>query len=135
MSYDKDQAVREFRRWSDGYDRSILQTLLFGPSHRAIIGRIRARCANRPIAVLDVGCGTGVFAARIRAAAPRSEVVGIDLVAAMLAQGGDGGGRTGGTLPRCRGTASGFPFAAGSLRRGHLRQQLSPLPEPDSGRG
>ena len=33
MSYDKEQATREFSRWSAGYDRSILQWLLFGPAH------------------------------------------------------------------------------------------------------
>jgi ubiquinone/menaquinone biosynthesis C-methylase UbiE len=87
MSYDKAQAVQEFRRWSGGYDRCVLQRLLFGPSHRAIIGRIRDRFADRPLSVLDVGCGTGVFAARIRAAAPRSRVWGLDLVSAMLSQG------------------------------------------------
>ncbi|MGO9916713.1 MAG: hypothetical protein ACLQIB_18690 [Isosphaeraceae bacterium] len=35
MSYNKVQAFQEFSRWSDGYDRCILQPLLFGPSHRA----------------------------------------------------------------------------------------------------
>lgn len=87
MSYEKAQADREFRRWSGGYDRCVLQRLLFEPSHRAIIGRIRARCADGPLSVLDVGCGTGVFAARIRAAVPGSRVWGLDLVSAMLTQG------------------------------------------------
>jgi ubiquinone/menaquinone biosynthesis C-methylase UbiE len=87
MSYDKHQAIEEFRGWSSGYDRCVLQSLLFEPSHRAIIARIKARCGERPLAVLDVGCGTGVFAARIRGAIPRSTVWGVDLVAAMLLQG------------------------------------------------
>lgn len=87
MAYDKGQATREFRRWSAGYDRSILQWLLFGPAHRAIIARLRDRFGDRPTAILDVGCGTGVFAARIRAALPRATVWGLDLVAAMLAGG------------------------------------------------
>ncbi|MGP0069971.1 MAG: class I SAM-dependent methyltransferase [Isosphaeraceae bacterium] len=87
MSYDKVQADQEFRRWSEGYDRCVLQRLLFGPSHRAIIERIRARFVGRPLSVLDVGCGTGVFAARIRAAVPQSRVWGLDLVSAMLSQG------------------------------------------------
>ena len=37
MPYDKTQATHEFTRWSENYDRCILQRLLFGPSHRAII--------------------------------------------------------------------------------------------------
>ena len=87
MSYDKAQAAREFDHWSAGYDRSILQWLLFGPSHRAIVTRLRARCGDRPTAILDVGCGTGVFAGRIAAALPRATIWGLDLVAGMLAGG------------------------------------------------
>src|SRR5438477_1189122 len=86
MAYDKHQATDEFNRWSESYDRSILQWLLFGPSHRTLIRRIRAVAGDRPIKVLDVGCGTGVFAARLRAAFPDAHVWGIDLVAGMLAK-------------------------------------------------
>jgi ubiquinone/menaquinone biosynthesis C-methylase UbiE len=87
MGYDKHQATHEFTRWSESYDRSILQWLLFGPSHRAIIRRIRSEFGDRPIRVLDVGCGTGVFASRIRQTLPNAQVWGIDLVAGMLAKG------------------------------------------------
>ena len=87
MSYDKAQATREFSRWSAGYDRSILQWLLFGPAHRAIIARLRARSGDRPTAILDVGCGTGVFAARIATALPRATIWGVDLVDGMLTGG------------------------------------------------
>ena len=47
MGYDKHQATHEFTRWSESYDRSILQVLLFGPSHRAIIARIKAEHGDR----------------------------------------------------------------------------------------
>ena len=87
MSYDKRQAISEFGGWSENYDRSILQWLLFRPAHRAIIARIRARFADEPLTILDVGCGTGVLAARIREASPCAKVWGLDLVAAMLAKG------------------------------------------------
>src|ERR1700754_3804303 len=87
MAYDRDQATHEFIRWSESYDRSILQWLLFGPSHRALIRRIRAVMGDRPARILDVGCGTGVFAAKIREALPEAQVWGIDLVAEMLAKG------------------------------------------------
>jgi SAM-dependent methyltransferase len=87
MSYDKAQATREFSRWSVGYDQSILQCLLFGPAHRAIISRLRSRCGDRPTTILDVGCGTGVFAAGIAAALPRATIWGVDLVDGMLTGG------------------------------------------------
>lgn len=87
MGYDKKTATREFTRWSESYDRSILQWMLFDPSHNAIIKAIRGRFADRPIRILDVGCGTGIFATKIRQALPRSEVVGIDLVSGMLTKG------------------------------------------------
>jgi SAM-dependent methyltransferase len=89
MSYDKTQATHEFTRWSESYDRSILQLLLFGPSHRAIIKRIKAEYGDQPIRVLDVGCGTGVFASRIREALPNAQVWGIDLVLGMLTKGAE----------------------------------------------
>jgi ubiquinone/menaquinone biosynthesis C-methylase UbiE len=88
MSYDKSQATREFEKWSESYDRCILQRLLFAPSHRAILKRIAWGFGDRPIRLLDVGCGTGVFAARARASLPNATVWGIDLVAGMIRQGG-----------------------------------------------
>lgn len=87
MSYDKSQATHEFNRWSESYDRSILQLLLFAPSHRAMIKRIKQRFGDQPIQLLDIGCGTGVFAARIREALPNATICGVDLVGGMLAQG------------------------------------------------
>ena len=87
MSYDKEQATREFSRWSAGYDRSVLQWLLFGPAHTALIARMRPQASARPTAILDVGCGTGVFAARIAEALPLASICGVDLVDDMLTGG------------------------------------------------
>ena len=55
MAYDKDQVDQEFTRWSNSYDRSILQWLLFGPSHRVLIRRIRDVAGDRPSE--NAGCG------------------------------------------------------------------------------
>jgi ubiquinone/menaquinone biosynthesis C-methylase UbiE len=115
MSYDKDQAIREFGNWSRGYDRCILQRLLFEPSHRAIIARIRARPGDGPLAVLDVGCGTGVFAARIRAALPRTRVWGVDLVAAMLDQGRSRWCSDTAPIAAVQGDSERLPFRAGAF--------------------
>jgi len=87
MGYDKHQVAQEFTQWSNSYDRSILQWLLFGPSHRVLIRRIRDVAGDRPLKMLDVGCGTGVFASKVRAALPHVEVCGVDLVPEMLRKG------------------------------------------------
>src|SRR5262245_2113533 len=112
MAYDKHQAADEFNRWSESYDRSILQWLLFGPSHRALIRRIRAVAADRPIRILDVGCGTGVFAARLRAAFPNAQVWGVDLAAGMLARGSARWRMHAGHVQPIQADSERLPFAA-----------------------
>jgi ubiquinone/menaquinone biosynthesis C-methylase UbiE len=115
MSYDKNQASLEFGRWSETYDRSILQWLLFRPAHRAIIGRIRAEFHATPLRILDVGCGTGVFAARIREAVPHAQVWGVDLVAAMLARGRLRWRANRGRIAPVQGDSERLPFPEGAF--------------------
>lgn len=115
MSYDKEQATEEFTRWSESYDKCILQTLLFGPSHRAIIARLKASYGDRPLKILDVGCGTGVFAARIREAMPSAEVWGIDLVAGMLQQGRNRWRAHSAHVQPIQADSERLPFAPGSF--------------------
>lgn len=115
MAYDKGQAAHEFTKWSESYDRCILQWLLFGPSHRAIIKRIRQRLGERPVRILDVGCGTGVFAARIREAVPQAKVWGIDLVAGMLAGGAARWRHHAGHVVPVQGDSERLPFATASF--------------------
>ena len=115
MAYDKQQATHEFSRWSESYDRCILQWLLFGPSHRALIGRIRALSGGRPIRILDVGCGTGVFAARIRSEVPEAQVWGIDLVADMLHRGTERWRHHFGHVVPIQGDSERLPFASGTF--------------------
>jgi ubiquinone/menaquinone biosynthesis C-methylase UbiE len=115
MAYEKDQAVREFARWSGSYDRSTLQWLLFGPSHRVLIRRIRELAGQQPFQILDVGCGTGVFTSKLRSALPRVEVCGVDLVSEMLRR-----GRSRWQLDRAhvlpvRGDSERLPFRSGSF--------------------
>jgi ubiquinone/menaquinone biosynthesis C-methylase UbiE len=115
MKYDKRQATHEFTRWSESYDRSILQWLLFGPSHRALIQRIRNRFGDQPIKILDVGCGTGVLATRIREALPRAQVWGVDLVRGMLDKGLDRWRRHASHVTPIQGDSERLPFAAGAF--------------------
>jgi ubiquinone/menaquinone biosynthesis C-methylase UbiE len=115
MAYDKTQATHEFTRWSESYDRSILQWLLFAPSHRALIRRIASVAGNGPARLLDVGCGTGVFAGRLRQALPRIKVWGIDLVPDMLARGSDRWRRHRGAVQPIQGDSERLPFAEGAF--------------------
>jgi ubiquinone/menaquinone biosynthesis C-methylase UbiE len=115
MRYDRDQAAEEFTRWSESYDRSILQWLLFGPSHRVLIRRIQAVAGTRPFRVLDVGCGTGLFAARMKAALPDAEVCGVDLVPDMLARGKPRWQYHAGQVFPIQGDSERLPFASGSF--------------------
>jgi ubiquinone/menaquinone biosynthesis C-methylase UbiE len=115
MRYDKQQATHEFTRWSENYDRCILQWLLFGPAHRAILRRIKARFGDRPLKVLDVGCGTGVFASRIRYALPKAKVWGVDLVAGMLEKGRERWRRHAGFVTPVQGDSERLPFAGGAF--------------------
>jgi ubiquinone/menaquinone biosynthesis C-methylase UbiE len=115
MAYDRDQATEEFARWSESYDRCILQWLLFGPSHRALIKRIQAVLGDRPGRVLDVGCGTGVFAAKVREAVPAAKVWGIDLVADMLTQGRARWRHHAGHVQPAQADSERLPFASGTF--------------------
>ncbi|WP_422924415.1 class I SAM-dependent methyltransferase [Singulisphaera sp. PoT] len=115
MAYERDQATHEFIRWSESYDRSILQWLLFGPSHRALIRRIGAVIGDRPARILDVGCGTGVFAGRIRESLPQAQVWGIDLVSDMLTKGEERWRRHAGNVQPVQGDSERLPFASGSF--------------------
>jgi ubiquinone/menaquinone biosynthesis C-methylase UbiE len=115
MGYDKDQAIEEFNRWSVTYDRSILQWLIFGPSHRALIRRIAAVAGDRPARILDVGCGTGVFAMRVRAALSRVQLYGVDLVSAMLEKGRARWRLHPGHVFPVQGDSERLPFPSGSF--------------------
>jgi ubiquinone/menaquinone biosynthesis C-methylase UbiE len=115
MAYDKRQATHEFTRWSENYDQCILQWLLFGPSHRALINRIRDRFGDRPLRILDVGCGTGLLASRIRNALPSAKVCGVDLVAGMLAKGTERWRMHAGHVLPIQGDSERLPFAPGSF--------------------
>src|SRR5438105_2724357 len=115
MAYDKQQAAHEFARWSESYDRCVLQWLLFGPSHRALVRRMKAVSGDRPVRVLDVGCGTGVFAARVRQELPSARVWGVDLVAEMLRKGAPRWRRHAEAVQPVQGDSERLPFADGSF--------------------
>ena len=85
MSILKHQAKEEFASWSKSYDRSILQWLLFDPSHKMIVEHLDA--ADREFHILDIGCGTGKLAHRLVTHHRDARVFGIDLSESMIQAG------------------------------------------------
>jgi SAM-dependent methyltransferase len=73
--------------------------------------------------VLDLGCGPGAAAARMRAARPDLDVVGLDRDAGLLA-------RAGSRLRVLQADAEELPFASSSFDAVHVRLLLRHVPRP-----
>jgi ubiquinone/menaquinone biosynthesis C-methylase UbiE len=80
MGYCAADARKEFDRWSWRYDWDLLQPFFFWPSHRMILDCL----APTDLRILDIGCGTGQFAAAALRHLPTAHVWGLDLSACML---------------------------------------------------
>jgi ubiquinone/menaquinone biosynthesis C-methylase UbiE len=74
---------RFFDIWSRFYDLELVQRLTYRPVHDAVLRALVDTPVRR---LLDLGCGTGLLTARIRAAHPAAYVVGCDFSAGMLRQ-------------------------------------------------
>ena len=105
-----------FDRWSGTYDRRRLQELTYRPIHNAMLARLKGL---DPTTIVDLGCGTGQFLPRLRAAFPTAGLVGVDLSEGMLARANkrfptmpDGEARGGGLL---RADAMTLPIRSGSI--------------------
>lgn len=79
--------VGHFDRWAPSYDRSLLQPILFRPTHAAVVDAARDAGA-RPRDVLDVGCGTGALLERAAQQWPEARLIGIDASEQMAAEAG-----------------------------------------------
>lgn len=81
MSKLKEHSHEEFTSWSKSYDRSILQWLLFDPSHKLILKQLDGRGSGH---ILDIGCGTGKLAHRLITHHRDARVFGIDFCESMI---------------------------------------------------
>jgi len=72
-----------FDAWSFFYDLPLVQRAVYRPPQDAVLAELRGR---RCRFVLDVGCGTGQLAARLRRELPGTRVVGCDFSLGMLHQ-------------------------------------------------
>ena len=111
MAYATAEAKREFDLWSKHYDRGLLQHIFFRPSHRMLLAALRPNEND----VLDIGCGTGAFAARMLDARPQARVWGLDLSDGMLRQCRQRLQAAGGRLQLVQADSQRLPFADNSF--------------------
>lgn len=111
MAYATAEAQREFDQWSSSYDKGLLQAIFFRPAHRMLLNAMRPG-ENQ---ILDIGCGTGSFAARVLEARPQASVYGLDLSEGMLSQCHDRLRAARGRLLLVRGDSQRIPFADNSF--------------------
>jgi ubiquinone/menaquinone biosynthesis C-methylase UbiE len=78
----KNASSKRFNEWSKKYDRSILQFLMFRRSHNMFINSIMRDA--RKIKILDVGCGTGEFAMKLKSCKKDADVYGMDISPDMI---------------------------------------------------
>src|SRR5262249_35259093 len=100
------EAKKEFDLWSRRYDRDPLQLFFFNPAHRMLLANLTAADQR----ILDIGCGTGRFAAKVLDRYPDTQVWGIDLSDGMLRQCSTRCEATGGRLHLVQGDSERLPF-------------------------
>jgi ubiquinone/menaquinone biosynthesis C-methylase UbiE len=106
----KRKAHSEFSAWADTYDRHWLNHFLFEPSHELLLKQLREITPGR---ALDIGCGTGEFAARL--AARGWEAFALDLCEPMVLQARTKAASIGRVVSVTVGDSEHLPFATGSL--------------------
>ncbi len=78
----KNKSFKRFNEWSKKYDKSVLQRLVFRRSHVMFIDSIVSD--NRPFRILDIGCGTGEFALKLKQRRSDIHFAGVDISNEMI---------------------------------------------------
>lgn len=78
----KEKSSKRFDEWSKKYDRSLLQFLVFRRSHNMFMSNIMHDA--RKIRILDVGCGTGEFAMKLKSFKKDASICGLDISPDMI---------------------------------------------------
>ncbi len=97
-----------FDLWSTFYDAPLVQRLVYRPEHDAVLASLRS---FQPGRVLDVGCGTGLLAARLRRELVGTSIVGCDFSRGMLER----AARRARSPALVQGNAMRLPFRAASF--------------------
>ena len=99
---------RLFDTWSRFYNLRWFQWLTYRPVHNAVLAALRQSDSLR---VLDVGCGTGLLASRIRRELHRTRVIGCDFSSGILERASTGSR----DVVWVRGNALRLPFRTSSF--------------------
>lgn len=75
--------VERFNRWAGSYDRHYLQRLVFEPVQRTVLELAAAEVPS-PVAILDVGCGTGRLLRSAEQRFPAAALEGVDAAVGMV---------------------------------------------------
>ncbi|MBK8914322.1 MAG: methyltransferase domain-containing protein [Phycisphaerales bacterium] len=115
-----DGARRQFDRWSQTYDRSWLNELVFFPGIRFCLEQILTWQAARTTArfdALDVGCGTGTFLMELSRLEWAGRLAGLDYSPEMVRRAGERAASSGlgERVQFTTGDAESPPFADGSF--------------------
>ncbi|MBI2938363.1 MAG: class I SAM-dependent methyltransferase [Thaumarchaeota archaeon] len=85
MAIDTSKLCKTFNKWAETYDDSIaMADWGFDHYHDGIIWLCNQIHKSRCTKVIDLGCGTGVFAGMLQRIAPSIEYIGIDISNKML---------------------------------------------------
>jgi ubiquinone/menaquinone biosynthesis C-methylase UbiE len=114
---------RFFDLWARVYDLPWVQRLTYRPEHEAVLRRLGALGPRR---VLDLGCGTGILAARTQGLLPGATVVGCDFSRGMLAR----AAARGPALRWVQGDALRLPFASGAFDAAVSTEAFHWFPDP-----
>jgi ubiquinone/menaquinone biosynthesis C-methylase UbiE len=76
--------LQHFNTWSETYERSFMQWIIFDRVHRKVLSLIPANFV--PSNILDIGCGTGRLLRRMHARWPSASLAGVDVAEGMVSQ-------------------------------------------------
>jgi ubiquinone/menaquinone biosynthesis C-methylase UbiE len=102
--------VERFNRWAGSYDRHFLQRVVFEPVQKTVL-ELAAAQVPRPIAILDVGCGTGRLLRTAEQRFPGAVLEGVDAAVEMVKH-AQGVNPAGSRIRFQLATAERLPFAA-----------------------
>ena len=75
--------IERFNRWAGSYDRHFLQRVVFEPVQKTVL-ELAASEVPRPVAILDVGCGTGRLLRSAQQQFPVAALEGVDAAPEMV---------------------------------------------------